>query len=130
MNDTVKTALAIAIIAALVGLIALLVVVPIARSEEICFEVPVARQLLEAVEEGKFCEAERAALETGSAEQAERIKQLASERDRCLENGEKAAKSCQEAVKAAKGSWWSRLKSGVSWMGAGATLALIAVLLI
>lgn len=98
---------------------------------EICFPDPDASRLLKAVEKDLpdcLAGADRAD-ETIEA-QENRIDELRGERDQCAADAKEAAKASEKAVDAARGSWWERLKSSATKVGAGVLIGIgIAFLL-
>lgn len=96
---------------------------------EICFPDPDASRLLKAVEKDLpdcLAGAERAD-ETIEA-QENRIDELRAERDQCAKDAKEAAKASEQAVNAAGGSWWQRIRSAGGWMGLGAIVAIVGML--
>lgn len=108
----------------------------LARTEAIpapvvCFPEPAAKNLLRAVKKDlPDCQAGAARADETIEAQENRIEELRDERDRCAEASKEAAKAGEAAVKAASPSWFQRAKSAGGWMGLGAIMAIVAIILL
>ena len=111
---------------------------------EMCFPLPVAERLLEQIEripglegEATACEAYQAgaekaieACEARADTLSGRVDGLTSERDEARKLYDEQKKAGEAAAKAASPSWWQRAKSAGGWMGLGAVVAAVAILLL
>lgn len=118
-------------ICTLLSIIPLLTIPLYASAEEICFPLPAANRLLQAVEAGEQCLNESLPAADGIiAIQEERIVEVTAERDRAVSDLKEGDKRCEEAVKASRGSWFQRARAAGGWMGLGAVIAAVAILLL
>lgn len=102
-----------------------------AFSEELCFSVPEAKRILADLEAGRQCVNEyRPAADNVITLDEERIDELRAERDKAVDNLKQGDKACEDAVKAAQGTWWERTRKAGGWMGLGAVVAAVAILLL
>lgn len=97
----------------------------------VCFPEADAARILRVVEKDlPDCQAGRVAADRVIEAQEARIDELQGERDACAEASKQAAKAAEQAVDAAKGSWWDRLKSSAVKVGAGVLIGIVAALLL
>lgn len=97
----------------------------------VCFPEADAARLLRIIEKDlPDCLAGADAADEMIRVQEARIDELRAERDQCAEAAKQAAQASEDAVHAAKGSWWGRLKDTAVKMGAGGLLVLGIVALL
>lgn len=122
--------------AALIMAILLFASPVLAGGPSICFTITDAQKILRAVEKDlpdcrRELYANKIALDNGASEALrecrsasdlyrDRVVELTRERNICTSLLDNTAKAGEKAVKAAKGSWWSRIKTGAMWAAAGA----------
>jgi hypothetical protein len=118
---------------AIVILLAVLSGVPAFADDNvsICFSEADAVRLLRIVEkELPDCRAGAEVADQMVWAQAARVAELQAERDQCIEAAKQAAQASEDAVDAARGSWWERFKSSATKVGMGVLIGIgVAVLL-
>lgn len=111
---------------------------------EICFPPADAEAILHEVEAGRAAIAEADACRAWQADHAltdqarekvceataERLEEVTRERDQAFAQAAANVEAGEDAAAAAGGSWWSRIKTRVTWAGIGAAaLAIVVVVL-
>lgn len=109
-------------------------ILPAFADNTVCTSAPDAKRIVDEItacrEYETVAEEDIEALKAQRGLMAERIDAVSGERDEARKLYDEQKKAGEQAVQAATPSWWQRARSAGGWMGIGAIVAAVAILLL